>query len=215
MQNAGCVARLETADKALVVVRVNPARDTQWARGLGERLGKRPDVGRVMLVAGAPMPLPRAVSNLLMFERTVLRAVRPHAYRTGDLELDMPPRCDIAIDLTGSGPAPLPGAARTLCPLFDGIADDAAIYTEWDWRLQIELTILSGNPAFTLIYNSFAGLYQVLGVAYFQTTENRALSQQFYRDLRACAQSADAAAAEECVRRTMLASQKLWQQVRI
>ena len=129
VQNAGCVARLETADKALVVVRVNPARDTQWARGLGERLGKRPDVGRVMLVAGAPMPLPRAVSNLLMFERTVLRAVRPHAYRTGDLELDMPPRCDIAIDLTGSGPAPLPGAARTLCPLFDGIADDAAIYT--------------------------------------------------------------------------------------
>ncbi len=98
---------------------------------------------------------------------------------------------------------------------FQSMRDDAAIYTEWDWRLQIELTILSGNPAFTLIYNSFAGLYQVLGVAYFQTADNRALSQQFYRDLRACAQSADAAAAEECVRRTMLASQKLWQQVRI
>ncbi len=114
--------------KALVAIRVNPARDTQWARALAARIAARRDVGRVVLVAGAPEPLPRPIATMLSFERTLLSVAQPQVYRTGDLALVLPSACDIAIDLSGGGPAALPGAALTLCPLYDGVADDAAIY---------------------------------------------------------------------------------------
>lgn len=98
---------------------------------------------------------------------------------------------------------------------FQNLEDDPQVFTEWDWRLQIELTLLSGNPVFTLIYNSFAGLYQVLGVSYFQLPGNRALSRQFYRDLLGCAEARDALGAGQLALRIMQASQELWRQVRL
>jgi GntR family negative regulator for fad regulon and positive regulator of fabA len=96
---------------------------------------------------------------------------------------------------------------------YQELEDDPQVFTDWDWRLQIELTRLCGNPVFTLIYNSFAGLYQVLGVVYFRHAGNRALSQQFYRDLLGCAKVGDGPVAEKVVRRTMQASQKLWEEL--
>ena len=107
------------------------------------------------------------------------------------------------------------GRVVELLQPFQALEDEAQVFTDWDWRLQIELTLLSGNPVFTLIYNSFAGLYQVLGVAYFRRADYRALSQQFYRDLLACAEAGDGPGAEQLVYRTMQASQKLWEQVQI
>jgi len=93
------------------------------------------------------------------------------------------------------------------------LEDDPQVFTDWDWRLQIELTVLSGNPVFTLIYNGFAGLYAALGVRYFHYPENREISRQFYRDLLTCAQTGDGTGAEQVVRRTMLASQDLWNRI--
>ncbi len=98
---------------------------------------------------------------------------------------------------------------------YQELEDDAQVFTDWDWRLQIELTVLSSNPVFTLIYNSFAELYQVLGVAYFRRASYRALSQHFYRDLLTCAQAVDGAAAEKLVFRTMQATQSLWDEVQL
>ena len=98
---------------------------------------------------------------------------------------------------------------------FQQMEDDPQVFTEWDWHLQIELTVLGGNPVYTLIYNSFSGLYRVMGVVYFQHAGNRALSQQFYRDLLVCATAGDGPGAEQVVRRTMEASQKLWDQVQL
>ena len=108
-------------------------------------------------------------------------------------------------------------AASQVCDLlqpYQNLEDDPAVFAEKDWHLQIELSILSGNPVFTLIHNGFTGLYEVLGVFYFQNAENRANSRQFYRDLLACAQVGDGAGAEQVARRTMLASQDLWSRVR-
>ncbi len=102
------------------------------------------------------------------------------------------------------------GQVAELLQPYQELEDDPQVFTDWDWRLQIELTQLCGNPVYTLIYNSFTGLYQVLGVVYFQHPGNRALSQQFYRDLLACAKAGDGLGSEEVVQRTMRASQKLW-----
>jgi len=98
---------------------------------------------------------------------------------------------------------------------YQNLEDDPLIFTAWDWRLQIELTLLSGNPVFTLIYNSFAGLYQLLGVAYFRQPNNRRLSRQFYLHLLACAEAHDELAAEQVVLSMMQTTQRLWEQVRL
>ncbi len=103
-------------------------------------------------------------------------------------------------------------AALAPCLALD---DDAAAFTEADWRLQLDLTLLSGNPVFTLIYNSFANLYQVLGDVYFQSLENRELSRAFYRELFACAREGDAECAGALVGRIMQASRERWIQIRI
>lgn len=91
--------------------------------------------------------------------------------------------------------------------------DDAPAFTEADWRLQLDLTILSGNPVFTLIYNSFSNLYQTLGEVYFRDPANRELSRGFYRDLLACAQNGDADCASTLVARVMIASRERWLQI--
>lgn len=95
------------------------------------------------------------------------------------------------------------------------LADDAAAFTEADWRLQLDLTLLSGNPVFTLIYNSFSNLYQTLGEVYFRHPANRELSRGFYRDLLACAQNGDADCASALVARVMVASRERWLQIRL
>ncbi|TLN11676.1 FCD domain-containing protein, partial [bacterium] len=93
--------------------------------------------------------------------------------------------------------------------------DDAAAFTEADWHLQHELTILSGNPVFTLIYNSFSNLYQTLGEVYFRDPANRELSRGFYRELLGCAQNGEADCASALVGRVMVASRERWMQIRL
>ena len=99
-------------------------------------------------------------------------------------------------------------------PLQD-LADNALVFTDCDWNLQIELTRLSGNPVFTLIYNSFTRLYQVLGVIYFQNPAHRKHSQQFYRDLLRLANAQDAEGAGELVQQVMDATQQMWNEVKL
>jgi GntR family negative regulator for fad regulon and positive regulator of fabA len=93
--------------------------------------------------------------------------------------------------------------------------DDPAAFTEADWRLQLALAHLSGNPVFTLIYNSFSNLYQMLGVVYFGIAENRDLSRDFYRDLLTCAQNGDADCAGALVGRVMQLSRERWMQIQL
>ena len=91
--------------------------------------------------------------------------------------------------------------------------DDASAFTEADWHLQLDLTLLSGNPVFTLIYNSFSNLYQTLGEVYFRNPENRELSRTFYHELFLCAQNGDAGCASALVGRVMIASRDRWLQI--
>lgn len=102
-----------------------------------------------------------------------------------------------------------------LLETYQNLDDDARVFTEYDWTLQLELTILSGNPVFTLIYNSFTALYQVLGMIYFQHADYRALSQRFYRNLMKYAAAQDAVGAGKLVRETMQSSQMLWQGLKV
>jgi len=93
---------------------------------------------------------------------------------------------------------------------YAGLANQAGAFATYDWLLHHRLTILSGNPIFTLILNGFAELYPSMAERYFQTEVARASSRAFYAGLLAAALEGDADTAEAITRRVMAASLALW-----
>lgn len=94
---------------------------------------------------------------------------------------------------------------------FTELADDRRSFAAFDWELHHNLTVLSGNPIFTLILNGFHELYLPTGKLYFSNPAARAHSRSFYKRLLAAAQAEDAAAAENITRQVMSESLELWQ----
>jgi GntR family negative regulator for fad regulon and positive regulator of fabA len=92
------------------------------------------------------------------------------------------------------------------------LADTPDVYAAFDWSLHRRLTILSGNPIYTLILNGFAGFYEDLAGRYFQPAAARAVSREYYRDLRPLAENGESEAAADLARDTMARSIALWEQ---
>lgn len=90
-------------------------------------------------------------------------------------------------------------------------ADTPEDFAAADWRLHHQLTVLSGNPIFTLILNGFIDLYEPMARLYFSQPESRAHSRQYYRHLLAKAQAENPAAAETITRQVMVESTTYWQ----
>jgi GntR family negative regulator for fad regulon and positive regulator of fabA len=93
--------------------------------------------------------------------------------------------------------------------------DTAEDFATADWRLHHQLTILSGNPIFTLILNGFEELYHIMGRLYFSFEDARKHSRTFYTHLLNAAQANDpaeaAAEAEKRTRQVMEESLDHWQ----
>jgi GntR family negative regulator for fad regulon and positive regulator of fabA len=83
-------------------------------------------------------------------------------------------------------------------------------FASFDWRLHHQLTVLSGNPVFTLILNGFCDLYLPMASLYFRLPASRASSRAFYAGLLAAAQSRESDTAEAITLSVMKASLSLW-----
>jgi GntR family negative regulator for fad regulon and positive regulator of fabA len=83
-------------------------------------------------------------------------------------------------------------------------------YASFDWHLHYTLTILSGNPIFTLILNGFARFYEQMACIYFEQPAARKASQEFYRSLSKATQQNDAEKVENITRAVMKESIELW-----
>jgi GntR family transcriptional regulator, negative regulator for fad regulon and positive regulator of fabA len=90
------------------------------------------------------------------------------------------------------------------------IEDSAEEFTKRDLDLHRQLTILSNNPVFTLIFNGFGDLYQKMGLLYFNASQSRDHSRSFYKKLLSAVLSNDFYSAEEVTRRVMEDSIELW-----
>jgi GntR family negative regulator for fad regulon and positive regulator of fabA len=104
-----------------------------------------------------------------------------------------------------------PQAVAATLQRYVNLADDPAVFAAFDWKLHHRLTILSGNPIFTLILNGFADLYPAMAERYFQAEAARESSRGFYAGLLAAASVGDALTAEAVTRSVMAASLSLWQ----
>ena len=94
------------------------------------------------------------------------------------------------------------------------IPEDAREFSAADLELQRVLTILSGNPIYTLILNGFAELYRVMGPFYFSSPAARERSRRFYFELREAAEKRDAEAGERLTREMMTESIAIWKDAR-
>lgn len=101
-----------------------------------------------------------------------------------------------------------------LPPLLE-LPDTPAAYTAADWNLHQQLTILSGNPVFTLILNGFHELYLHMGQRYFTSPIARAHSRAFYQALLNAAVANDPTAAEALVHQVMTESAAHWNHIEI
>lgn len=90
------------------------------------------------------------------------------------------------------------------------LPDTPAAYTDADWELHHGLTVLSGNPVYTLILNGFARLYAVMGLRYFALAAARQVSLTFYLALLEAARRRDPDLGEEITRQVMLQSIDFW-----
>ena len=110
-----------------------------------------------------------------------------------------------------------PEQVIVLLEAWSTLEDDAAAYAAFDWKLQHQLTIISGNPIYTLILNGFAGMYEEAATRYFAHDEMRHASRAFYAALWDAVhrpEIAEAAAEAEAVTRTaMQQSIVLWQTI--
>jgi len=86
-------------------------------------------------------------------------------------------------------------------------------FSAFDWEVHLQLTICSGNPVFTLIFNGFKDLYLSMGKIYFSSQATRNHSRGFYADLLECARQHDSSAAFKLTERIMAQSLANWQQV--
>jgi len=88
--------------------------------------------------------------------------------------------------------------------------DSPSEFSKRDWELHNQLTILSGNPIFTLILNGFGELYLEMGSVYFSNPLARDHSRSFYEKLHSAVLSNDVPLAEGVVRQVMQDSIDLW-----
>lgn len=93
------------------------------------------------------------------------------------------------------------------------LPDAAPVFTRVDLELHCRLTILSGNPIFTLILNGFTDLYHSMGLRYFLSPLTRDHSRSYYKKLLSAALSNDIFMAEEVTRAVMRESLELWQEI--
>jgi GntR family negative regulator for fad regulon and positive regulator of fabA len=102
------------------------------------------------------------------------------------------------------------GQVREMLEDLADVEDSPAEYSRRDFLLHRQLTILSGNPIFTLILNGFGDLYLEMGKIYFSNSQARAYSRSFYSLLLAAVKAHDSEEARKVVHQVMLESIDLW-----
>jgi GntR family negative regulator for fad regulon and positive regulator of fabA len=106
-----------------------------------------------------------------------------------------------------NAPSDVKKLLRDLCETPDTPED----FAQGDWTLHNRLTILSGNPVFTLILNGFKDLYARMAELYFSRSPSRNRSRTFYQDLLRTIEQDDLQIVEGITKAMMEESQMLWQ----
>ncbi|MBW3112694.1 GntR family transcriptional regulator [Bacillus sp. MCCB 382] len=95
---------------------------------------------------------------------------------------------------------------------FEDIPDEANAYAEFDWQIQHGVAMLSPNPIYLLILNSFKDIYIRMAEKYFSESEHRTASRDYYNRLLEWILAGDIQQAGQTIRDMMETSITLWKQ---
>lgn len=97
---------------------------------------------------------------------------------------------------------------------YENIEDTGVAFALFDFQLNKELVIASGNPIYLLILNGFKGLYSRLGSYYFNHPLGRSLLRNYYQALITLAESGEYEQCLTVVRNYGVESGKLWAELK-
>jgi GntR family negative regulator for fad regulon and positive regulator of fabA len=97
-----------------------------------------------------------------------------------------------------------------LLSAYQEVEDTGEAFADFDYRLNKELVVASGNSIYLLILNGFRGLYSRLGSLYFSHPRGREISKDYYKKLIELAKAGQFDEAVYAVRKYGLESGKLW-----
>ena len=101
-------------------------------------------------------------------------------------------------------------ALVSLLEAYLDLPDTPEAYAQADQELHHQLTLLSGNPVFTLIYNGFRKLSYQAGLQYFANSEARGYSREYYLGLLEDARQKYADSAARRTEKVMRESIAFW-----
>ncbi|OOF43262.1 fatty acid metabolism regulator [Rodentibacter rarus] len=103
-----------------------------------------------------------------------------------------------------------PQQAALLFNTLNELGDTAEDYTEFDYHIFRQFTVLANKPFYRLIFNSLKGVYQKIGLLFFSHEEHRKCTKQFYIELQQICQIGDAESVVNCIRKHNLRSATYW-----
>lgn len=89
------------------------------------------------------------------------------------------------------------------------LSHNAETFADYDWRLQHMMVKNSGNMVYSLIFNDFAPVFELLGVRYFGLEQGRRASKRYYSRLLKTIEKGKSV--ERVVRQAMEESIKIWE----
>lgn len=107
-----------------------------------------------------------------------------------------------------------PEKAIAIISAYQHIEDNGEAYALFDYQLNKELVVASGNPIYLLILNGFKGLYSRLGSYYFAHPTGREITRRYYQNLIALAQENKFNEAVDAVRNYGIESGELWAELK-
>ncbi|MBD3584134.1 MULTISPECIES: fatty acid metabolism transcriptional regulator FadR [Salinimonas] len=107
-----------------------------------------------------------------------------------------------------------PEEAINIIARYKDLEADGMAFAEYDYQMNHDLALASGNNVFVLMMNGFRGLYSRIGGFFFSHESAQEVARNFYKELLEVAQQHDYDAVPVVVRKYGIESGKVWQTVR-
>ncbi len=96
----------------------------------------------------------------------------------------------------------------------ENVEETAEAFIEYDWRVQHECAVLSGNAVYILMLNGFKNIYYRIGKFYFSEQKNRKLAKEHYLNMMRIVPEQDVAGLSDAIWNYGRESGALWAEMR-
>ncbi|WP_100642849.1 fatty acid metabolism transcriptional regulator FadR [Alteromonas facilis] len=97
---------------------------------------------------------------------------------------------------------------------YTDIPEDGPAFANFDYQLNHDLALASGNPVFVLMMNGFRNMYARIGGYFFSHQKARDAAKHFYQNLLEAAEKGEYENVPQILRRYGIESGKVWHEVR-